>query len=189
VLAEFPERLRGDIVLRIASLDGIQPNALEELDDILERQFAGSANVQSSALGGIKAAASILNLCEGSVESRVMEQILAQDQDLAQKIQDNMFVFDNLTAVDDRSIQTLLREIASDQLLLALRGADDELKAKIFKNMSKRAAEMLREDLAAAAPARLADVEAAQKEILAVARRLSDAGEMALGGAGGEAYV
>ena len=189
VLAEFPERLRGDIVLRIASLDGIQPNALQELDDILERQFAGSANVQSSALGGIKAAASILNLSEGAVESRVMEQILAQDQDLAQKIQDNRFVFDNLKEVDDRSIQTLLREIASDQLLLALRGADDDLKAKIFKNMSKRAAEMLREDLAAAAPARLADVEAAQKEILAVARRLSDAGEMALGGAGGEAYV
>jgi flagellar motor switch protein FliG len=118
-----------------------------------------------------------------------MEQILAQDQDLGQKIQDNMFMFDNLKEVDDRSIQTLLREIASDQLLLALRGADDDLKAKIFKNMSKRAAEMLREDLAAAAPARLADVEAAQKEILAVARRLSDAGEMALGGAGGEAYV
>lgn len=189
VLAEFPERLRGDIVLRIASLEGVQPSALQELDDILERQFAGSINAQPSALGGIKVAAGILNLCDGGVESRVMEQIQAQDQDLAQKIQDNMFVFDNLTEVDDRSIQTLLREIASDQLLLALRGADDELKAKIFKNMSKRAAEMLREDLAAAAPARLADVEAAQKEILAVARRLSEAGEMALGGSGGEAYV
>ena len=189
VLAEFPERLRGDVIMRIATLDGIQPSALQELDEILDRQFAGSSNAQASALGGIKAAASILNLADGAVESRIMEQILAQDQELAQKIQDNMFVFDNLKEVDDRSIQTLLREIASDQLLLALRGADDELKAKIFKNMSKRAAEMLREDLAAAAPARLADVEAAQKEILAVARRLSDAGEMALGGAGGEAYV
>jgi len=189
VLAEFPERLRGDVVMRIATLDGIQPTALQALDEILDRQFAGSSQAQSSVLGGIKAAASILNLSDGGVESRIMEQILAQDEELAQKIQDNMFVFDNLKQVDDRGIQTLLREIASDQLLLALRGADDELKDKIFRNMSKRAAEMLREDLAAAAPARLVDVEAAQKEILAVARRLADAGEMALGGAGGEAYV
>jgi len=189
VLAEFPERLRGDVVMRIATLDGIQPTALQALDEILDRQFAGSSQAQSSVLGGIKAAASILNLSDGGVESRIMEQILAQDEELAQKIQDNMFVFDNLKEVDDRGIQTLLREIASDQLLLALRGADDELKDKIFRNMSKRAAEMLREDLAAAAPARLVDVEAAQKEILAVARRLADAGEMALGGAGGEAYV
>jgi len=189
VLAEFPERLRGDVVMRIATLDGIQPTALQALDEILDRQFAGSSQAQSSVLGGIKAAASILNLSDGGVESRIMEQILAQDEELAQTIQDNMFVFDNLKEVDDRGIQTLLREIASDQLLLALRGADDELKDKIFRNMSKRAAEMLREDLAAAAPARLVDVEAAQKEILAVARRLADAGEMALGGAGGEAYV
>jgi flagellar motor switch protein FliG len=189
VLGEFPERLRADIVMRIATLDGIQPSALQELDEILERQFSGNTNLKSSTLGGVKAAANILNFAEGAVESKVMEQILEHDPDLGQVIQDNMFVFENLKEVEDRGMQTLLREVASDQLLLALRGADDELKNKIFKNMSKRAAEMLREDLAAAAPARLSDVESAQKEILAVARRLADAGEIALGGSGGEAFV
>ena len=189
VLGEFPEQLRSDVVMRVATLDGIQPAALEELDAILDRQFAVGAPMKSSSVGGIRKAADILNCVEGPVESGIMEQILASDQELAQKLQDNMFVFENLNEVDDRGIQTLLREIASDQLLLALRGADDRLKEKIFKNMSKRAAEMLREDLAAAAPARLTDVEAAQKEILAVARRLSEAGEIALGGQGGAAYV
>jgi flagellar motor switch protein FliG len=189
VLADFPEPLRSDVVMRVATLDGIQPAALEELDAILDRQFAVGAPMKSSAVGGIRKAADILNCVEGAVESKIMEQILASDQELAQKLQDNMFVFENLNDVDDRGIQTLLREIASDQLLLALRGADDRLKEKIFKNMSKRAAEMLREDLAAAAPARLTDVEAAQKEIIAVARRLSEAGEIALGGQGGAAYV
>lgn len=189
VLAEFPERVRPDIIMRIATLDGIQPTALQELDQILEKQFVGATKVKSSSLGGVKTAANILNLVEGAIENSVMEQVNSTDQDLAQEIQDNMFVFDNLIDVDDRGIQTLLREVASDQLLLALRGSDEILKEKIFKNMSKRAAEMLRDDLEAGAPVRLSDVEAAQKEILTVARRLSDAGEIQLGGAGGEEYV
>jgi flagellar motor switch protein FliG len=189
VLSQFPERQRSDIIMRIATLDGVQPSALQELDEILEAQLSGNTNVQSSNMGGIKTAANILNLVDGAVESSVMEQIGETDADLAQEIQDNMFVFDNLNDVDDRGIQTLLREVASDQLLLALRGADDGLKEKIFKNMSKRAAEMLRDDLEAAAPARLSDVEAAQREILTVARRLSDAGEISLGGGGGDQFV
>jgi flagellar motor switch protein FliG len=189
VLSQFPERQRSDIIMRIATLDGVQPSALKELDEILEAQLSGNTNVQSSNMGGIKTAANILNLVDGAVESSVMEQIGETDADLAQEIQDNMFVFDNLNDVDDRGIQTLLREVASDQLLLALRGADDGLKEKIFKNMSKRAAEMLRDDLEAAAPARLSDVEAAQREILTVARRLSDAGEISLGGGGGDQFV
>ncbi|HHH38312.1 MAG TPA: flagellar motor switch protein FliG [Sedimenticola sp.] len=189
VLSQFPERVQPDIIMRIATLDGIQPAALQELDAILEKQFSGQTNVKSSSLGGIKSAANILNLIEGTLESQIMEQVGATDQDLAQEIQDNMFVFDNLIDVDDRGIQTLLREVASDQLLLALRGAEDELKEKIFRNMSKRAAEMLRDDLEAAAPARLSDVEMAQKEILSVTRRLADAGEIMLGGAGGEEFV
>jgi flagellar motor switch protein FliG len=189
VLSQFPERQRSDIIMRIATLDGVQPSALQELDEILEAQLSGNTNVQSSNMGGIKTAANILNLVDGAVESSVMEQIGETDADLAQEIQDNMFVFDNLNEVDDRGIQTLLREVASDQLLLALRGADDGLKEKIFKNMSKRAAEMLRDDLEAAAPARLSDVEAAQREILTVARRLSDAGEISLGGGGGDQFV
>jgi flagellar motor switch protein FliG len=189
VLSEFPERVRTDVIMRVASLDGIQPAALQELDEILEKQFSGGANVKSSALGGVKKAADILNFVDGAIESKVIEQISEADEELSQKIQDNMFVFENLIDVDDRGMQTLLREVSSDQLLLALRGAPEPLREKIFKNMSSRAAEMLKDDLEAAPPAKLSDVEAAQKEILTVARRLSDAGEINLGGSGGEEFI
>lgn len=189
VLSGFSDRQQSDIIMRIASLDGIQPAALQELDEILEKQFTGNANVKSSNLGGIKSAANILNFMGGASESKIMEEITEADEDLAQEIQDNMFVFDNLNDVDDRGIQTLLREVSTDQLLLALRGAEEGLKEKIFKNMSKRASEMLRDDLEAAAPVKLSEVEAAQKEILAIARRMADAGELALGGSGGDEFV
>ncbi len=189
VLAAFPERVRSDIIMRIATLDGIQPAALQELDEILDHQFSGGTNVKTSSLGGVKTAANILNLVEGTIEAQIIEQMTTADGDLAQEIQDNMFVFENLIEVDDRGIQTLLREVASDRLLLAIRGADEGLKEKIFKNMSQRAAEMLRDDLEAAPPARISDVESAQKEILSVARRLADAGEINLGGAGGEEFI
>ncbi len=188
VVSQFPERVRTDVIMRIATLDGIQPAALQELDEILEKQFSGATNVKSSSLGGVKTAAEILNMLDGAVESKLMEEITEVDADLSQELQDNMFVFENLIDVDDRGIQTLLREVSTEQLLLALRGADETLKDKIFKNMSKRAAEMLKDDLEAAAPAKLSDVEAAQKEILVVARRLADAGEIMLGG-GGEEFV
>lgn len=188
VITQFPERQRADIMMRVATLDGVQPAALQELDEILEAQLSGNTSVQSSSMGGIKTAAGILNLVDGAVEGGIMEQISEADADLSQEIQDNMFVFDNLIEVDDRGIQALLREVASDQLLLALRGAEEGLREKIFKNMSKRAAEMLRDDLEAAAPARVSDVEGAQREILSAARRLSDAGEISLGG-GGDAFV
>ena len=189
VLSEFPDRVRTDVIMRVATLDGIQPAALQELDEILEKQFSGGSNVKSSALGGVKKAADILNFVDGAIESKVIEQISEADEELSQGIQDNMFVFENLIDVDDRGMQTLLREVSSDQLLLALRGAPEPLREKIFKNMSSRAAEMLKDDLEAAAPAKLSDVEAAQKEILTVARRLSDAGEINLGGSGGEEFV
>ena len=136
----------------------------------------------------MKKAADILNFVDGAIESKVIEQINEADEELSQQIQDNMFVFENLIDVDDRGMQTLLREVSSDQLLLALRGAPELLRNKIFKNMSSRAAEMLKDDLEAAAPAKLSDVEAAQKEILTVARRLSDAGEINLGGSGASLY-
>ena len=189
VLSEFPERVRTDVVMRVATLDGIQPAALQELDEILEKQFSGANNVKSSSLGGVKKAADILNFVDGAVESKVIEMINEADEELSQQIQDNMFVFENLNDVDDRGMQTLLREVSSDQLLLALRGAPEELREKIFKNMSSRAAEMLKDDLEAAPPAKLSDVESAQKEILTVARRLSDAGEINLGGSGGEEFI
>lgn len=190
VLAQFPDqRVRNDVIMRVATLDGIQPIALQELDEILEKQFAGAQNVKSSALGGVKKAADILNFVDGSIESAVIEGITKADEDLAQEIQDNMFVFENLLDVDDRGMQTLMREVSSEQLLLALRGAPDELKEKIFKNMSSRAAEMLKDDLEAAAPVKVSDVEEAQKEILTVARKLSDAGEIMLSSGGGDDFI
>ncbi|MEO5343029.1 MAG: flagellar motor switch protein FliG [Gammaproteobacteria bacterium SHHR-1] len=189
VLSTFSERQRSDIIMRVATLDGIQPAALQELDEILEKQFSGNTNVQSSSLGGVKTAANILNFVDGAIEAKIMEDISDNDQDLAQELQDNMFVFENLIEIDDRGIQTLLREVSTDQLLLALRAADEMLKEKIFNNMSKRAAEMLRDDLEAAAPVKLSEVEAAQKEILSIAKRMADAGEISLGGAGGDEFV
>jgi len=189
VLAVFPDRVRVDVLMRISTLDGIQPAALNELNDIMEKQFTGKNNVKSSSVGGLKAAANILNFIDSSMEGEIMDSVKEIDADLGQNIQDLMFVFDNLNAVDDRDIQTILREISSESLVLALKGADDDLKEKILRNMSKRAAEMLRDDLEAKGPVRLSEVEGAQKEILSVARRLADAGDISLGGSGGEEYV
>ncbi len=189
ILAQLPAGLRPDVLMRIATLDGVQPMALSELDDIMEKQFAGKSTGTTSALGGAKAAADIVNLLDASMEGQVMEQIARSDEALGSKIQDLVFVFDNLIDVDDRGMQELLRNVQSDRLLLALKGADDTLKQKIFKNMSQRAAEMLKDDLEAKGPVKLSEVEAAQKEILQAARKLSEAGTISLGGKGGDAYV
>lgn len=186
VLSQLPERMKGDVLMRIARLDGIQPAALRELDEIMEKQFSGGNNLKSSSVGGVKVAATILNLMDSSQEQAIITKIGEADQELSQKIQDLMFVFDDLAEVDDRSIQTLLREIATETLGLALKGADPRIKDKILKNMSKRAAEMLVEDMEAKGPAKLSDVEGAQKEILAAARRLADAGTIVIGGKGEE---
>ncbi len=188
ILQCLPGGVRADVVMRIATLDGVQPSALSELDDVMEKQFAGSGSGKTSVLGGAKAAANIINFLDPSQESALMEQITAADQALGTRIQDLIFVFDNLLEVDDRGMQELLRQVPSDKLLLALKGADEELKQKIFKNMSQRAAEMLRDDLEARGPVKLSEVEAAQKEIVAVARKLAEAGTIALGGKG-EEYV
>lgn len=184
ILAYFPEKVRLDIMMRVASLDTVQPSALQELNDILEKQFSGNAASQTKTMGGYKVAAEIMNNLDGSIEAELMEGIKEIDEDMGNQIQDLMFVFENLKEVDDRGIQALLREVSSDVLVVALKGADDELKEKIFKNMSKRAAELLRDDLETKPPMRLADVEAAQKEILITARRMADAGEIMLGGGG-----
>lgn len=189
VLAQLPEKLRGDVLLRVAVLDRLQPSALQELNRVIEEQFLGNSSAKSSGLGGVKVAANILNLMEPSLEGAIMEQVNEYNADLAGRIQDLMFVFDDLAEIGDRDIQFLLREVASDTLVLAMKGADEGLKEKIFRNMSKRAGEMLRDDLEAKGPVRLSEVESAQKEILAVARRLSETGEIALGGKGGEEYL
>jgi flagellar motor switch protein FliG len=191
VLMNLPESVRVDVLLRIATLDGIQPSALQELNQVMEKQFSNdnTSHLKASSVGGVKAAANILNFIDSSKEKEILAKIKEADEKLAQKIEDLMFVFDDLVEVDDRGIQALLREVSSESLILALKGADEAVKEKIFKNMSKRAAEMLRDDLAAKGPVRLSEVEAAQKEIIAVARRMAEAGELALGGKGGEQYV
>lgn len=189
ILGQFPEPVRLDLIMRIANLEEVQPAALQELNDIMEKQFAGSSGAQAAKMGGLKAAASIMNYLDTNVEGQLMDAIRESDEELSQQIQDLMFVFENLIDVDDRAIQTILREVQSDQLMKALKGSDDQLKEKIMRNMSKRAAEMMQEDLAAMGPIRLSDVETAQKDILSVARRLADAGEIMLGGAGGEDFV
>jgi flagellar motor switch protein FliG len=188
VLQLLPSGVRAEVVVRIASLDGVQPNALTELDDIIEKQFSGNSAGKTSALGGPKAAANIMNALEPSHESAIMEQITQSDEALAQLIEDLVFTFDDLEGLDDRSMQELLRQVPGDGLLLALKGADESLKDKIFKNMSQRAAEMLKDDLESKGPVRVADVEAAQKTILQTARKLAADGTIALGGKG-EQYV
>lgn len=188
VLNMLPERARPDIVMRVAALEGIPPSALKELDTIMERQFSGASHVSQSAMGGFKKAANMLNHMDSSMESAIIESITDLDQEMAEGIQELMFVFENLNDVDDRGIQALLREISSDTLTVALKGADEGIKEKILHNMSKRAAEMLREDMEARGPIRLSEVEAAQKEIISTARRLADEGDIVLGG-GGEEFV
>ena len=189
ILAQFPEKVRLDLLMRIANLEEVQPAALQELNEIMEKQFAGQAGTQAAKMGGLKSAANIMNYLDTAIEGQLMDAIREQDEEMSQQIQDLMFVFDNLVDVDDEGIQAILREVQQDALLKAIKGADEELKDKIMRNMSKRAAEMLNDDLEALGPVRISEVETAQKEILSVARRLSDSGEIMLGGGGGEEFL
>ncbi|AVF38772.1 MULTISPECIES: flagellar motor switch protein FliG [Pandoraea] len=189
VLALFTERLRNDVVLRIATLDGIQPAALRELNDVLTKLLSGSENIKRSPMGGVRTAAEILNYLGGVHEESVIEAVRNYDSDLAAKIVEEMFVFENLLDVEDRSIQVLLKEIESESLIIALKGAPVELREKFFKNMSARAAELLREDLESRGPVRVSEVEAEQKKVLQVVRRLADQGAIMIGGRGDDAYV
>jgi len=185
VLQRFDENVRLEIMMRITSLDEIQPSALQELNDILESQFSGATS-QSASLGGLKTTANIMNYFDSNTEQELMEKIREVDEALGDQISEMMFVFDNLIDVEDRGIQVILREINTDTLVVALKGAETGLQDKVFKNMSKRAAELLRDDLEAKGPVRVSEVEDAQKEILSVARRLADEGEIVLGGGGEE---
>ncbi|MGE0801590.1 MAG: flagellar motor switch protein FliG [Lautropia sp.] len=189
IMLQFDEAARADVMLRIATLDAIQPNALKELNESLSRVLAGGDQVRRSKLGGSKAAAEIINFIGASAESSLLEAIRDEDPDLAQAIEDQMFTFDDLIDLDDKAIQVLLREIQSDQLIVAMKGIDAALRDKIFKNMSSRAAETLREDLESKGPVKLSEVEAQQKEILKTVRRLSEEGQIAIGGGGGDEFV
>ena len=189
ILSHFTDRLRNDAVLRIATLDGVQPAALRELNDVLTKLLSGNENIKKSSLGGVRTAAEILNFMSGEQESSVMDNIKNYDNDMAQKIMDEMFVFDNVIDIDDRGIQLLLREVQSEMLIIALKGASQELREKIFKNMSARASEMMREDLESKGPVRLSEVESQQKQILQIVRRLADEGQIVLGGKGEDSFV
>ena len=189
VLTSFDERTRNDVVLRIATLDGIQPNALKELNEVLSKVLAGGERIRKQPLGGVKTAAEILNFLGASAETAVLDAIRGGDADLAQKIEDQMFTFDDLLKLDNKAIQLVLREVANDALIIALKGAEPEMREKIFSNMSSRAAETLREDLESKGPVRLSEVEAQQKEILKTVRRLGDEGQIMIGGGGDESFV
>jgi flagellar motor switch protein FliG len=189
VLNELPARTRGEVILRIATLDGVQPAALSELNDVLTKLLTGNDNLRKKAMGGIRTTAEIMNFMGGEAESSIMETLKNFDPEVAQQVLDEMFVFDNILDIEDRDIQTILREVPSDGLIIALKGAKDEMKEKIFKNMSQRAAEMMREDLQAKGPVRLSDVEKQQKEILQIVRRLAEEGQITLSGGGDDVFV
>jgi len=189
VMGCFPEEMRNDVMLRIATLDSVQPAAMRELNEVLTKLLSGSDNLKRTPIGGVRAAAEILNYLGGTIEGAVIEAVRKHDSELAQKILDQMFVFDNLLDLEDKSIQLLLREVQSEALIVALKGASEQLREKIYKNMSQRAGEMLKEDLEAKGPVRLSEVELQQKEILKIVRRLADEGQIAMGGKGGDAYV
>jgi len=189
ILNKMVERTRNDVVLRIATLDGIHPSALRDLNDVIAKSLSGSDQIKKTAMGGVRTAAEILNFVGSSSEGSIIEAVRTVDDAIAQSILDEMFVFDNLMDVDDRGIQSLLKEVQSESLVLALKGASPELRDKVFKNMSARAAEMLKEDLESRGPVRISDVESEQKEILKIARRLADEGQIVLGGKGEDSFI
>jgi flagellar motor switch protein FliG len=189
ILKLFGERQRNEVMVRIATLDGIQPTALRDLNEVMSKVLSGGDRSKKSNLGGAKAAAEILNMLGNAIETSVLDFVREVDNDLAQKIMDNMFTFDDLEKVDDKGIQALMKEVQSESLVIALKGATPALREKIFRNMSTRAAESLREDLESRGPVRLSEVEAEQKEMLKIVRRLVDEGQIVLAGGGDEQFV
>ncbi|MCC6472499.1 MAG: flagellar motor switch protein FliG [Burkholderiales bacterium] len=189
ILKALPEQLRVDVLLRIATLDSVQPAGLRELNEAMSRLIAGAELTRRSSLGGERVAADILNHMGATHEAAIMEGVREFDEELAQKILDQMFVFDNLLELDDKAIQLVLREVQSESLIVALKGTVEELREKIVKNMSQRAADLLREDLESRGPVKVSEVEAEQKEILKIVRRLVEDGQVAMGGRGADGYV
>lgn len=186
IIGHFTDRLRQDVMLRIATLDGVKPIALRELNEVMTKLLTGNENIKKQTMGGVKVAAEIMNFMNGETESVVLEGLKNYDDEMAQKIMDEMFVFDNIMDIDDKGIQVLLREVQSETLIVALKGTTAEMREKFFKNMSSRAAEMMREDLESKGPVKLSEVEAQQKQILQIIRRLADEGQIILGGKGGD---
>ena len=189
ILQRLEGRARSDVLHRVATLDGIQPNALRELNEVLSRVLAGTDRLRKAALGGPKIAAEMLNGLGSAIENEVLDAVREHDEELAQSIQDQMFTFDDVVRLDDRAVQSVLREVANDALVIALKGASPEIREKFLKNMSQRAGEALREDLESRGPVRVSDVEAQQKEILKTVRRLAEEGQISIGGGGEDAFI
>ncbi|HET6789745.1 MAG TPA: flagellar motor switch protein FliG, partial [Aquabacterium sp.] len=189
VLKYFSDRHRNEVMIRIATLDGIQPSALKDLNEVMSRVLAGGSQIRRQSLGGVKPAAEIINLMGSALETSVLDYIRESDGDLAQKIMDNMFVFDDLIKLDDKGFQALLKEVQTESLIIALKGASPEIRDKVFKNMSSRAAETLREDLESRGPVRLSEVEGEQKEMLKIVRRLADEGQIMLSSGADDDFV
>jgi flagellar motor switch protein FliG len=189
ILRKIDANLRNDAILRMATLSAVQPSALRELDDVLAGLIVHSREPMLGAMGGTKLAADILNRLGSSVEKEVLDAIREMDEDLATQIGDQMFIFADLTKLDDKGVQALLREIQTDSLVVALKGADKDLVDRICKNMSQRAAETLREDLSSKGPVRLSEVEEQQREILSTLRRLAEEGQIQLASGGDDAFV
>ncbi|MBB5205902.1 flagellar motor switch protein FliG [Inhella inkyongensis] len=189
VLKLWTERQRNEVLIRIATLDGVQPTALKDLNEVMSQILAGGDRMKKSSLGGVKAAAEIINMMGSATEASALDYIRELDSELAQKVMDNMFTFDDLEKIDDKGIQSLLKEVQSESLVLALKGANPDLREKIFRNMSTRAAETLREDLESRGPVRLSEVEAEQKEMLKIVRRLVDEGQIVLATGGDDQFL
>lgn len=189
VVKYFTPEKRADVLMRMCSIDGIKPEALSELGQIIDDQMTGIRTGKASSTGGIKSVADLVNFLDGGIETEVLDAIKETDEDIAEQIQDKMFCFENLNDMDGRSIQGLLRKISTDVLMLALKGGTEKVKEKIFSNMSKRAGDLLRDDLDAQGPVKLSEVEVAQKEILSTARKLAESGEISLGSKGCEEMI
>ena len=189
VLGLLPEDVQPDVIARIATLETVQPDALKELEVVMQKKFAANTNLRASQVGGVPAAAKIMNFTKQAMEARIMKSLGKEDKNLMIAIQESMFVFDNLIMSDDKSLQTLLRGLDTEDLVLALKGADEPLREKLFACMSSRAASNLQDEMEALGPVRLTEVQEAQKRIINVARRLSDEGSIVLAGRGGDDFV
>jgi flagellar motor switch protein FliG len=189
VLTLLPDEIQPDIVRRIATIESVEPGAIKELERVMKAKFAANTSLRASQIGGVKAAAKIMNFTKTDMETRILNEIKKRDRDLMIEIQDNMFVFENLGGSDDRSLQTLLRSVDQDVLVIAMKGADQALQDKLLGCMSTRAAANIRDEMEALGPVRLTEVQEAQKQIINVARKLSDDGTIVLAGRGGEEMV
>lgn len=186
VLRKMPEALQAEAVLRMSNLDYIAPELLDEMDKVLKQELAAIGSTEQAALGGVQPVAEMLNIMDKGSEQAIMARIEEKDPILAEEIRKLMFVFEDLSKIDDKGIQALLKEVPNDKLLLALKTANDEVKNKILKNMSSRAANMLQEDLASMGPSKLTDVEGAQQEIVNIARKLESEGKILIARGGSE---